>query len=198
MELRAKQVVGSAVQLELIDERHREELRLAADHDRIWEHTVTVVRGEGYDPYFAAALTARDGDREVPFVVRLRQSGRVVGSTRFLDPVERHRRVEIGATWYSPDTWGTVVNAECKLLLLRHAFEAWGANRVALLTDILNVRSQAAIRKLGAREEGVLRAHMVVKNGRIRDSVLFSITRPEWPTVRTNLEERVRSAAVPG
>ena len=198
MELRATQLVGSAVQLELIDERHREELRVAADHDRIWEHTVAVVRGAAFDPYFAAALTARDGDREVPFVVRLRKTGRVVGSTRFLDPVERHRRVEIGATWYAPDTWSTVVNAECKLLLLRHAFEGWGANRVALLTDILNVRSQAAIRKLGAREEGVLRAHMIVKNGRVRDSVLFSITRPEWPHVRTNLEERVRSATIPG
>src|SRR5688500_11567561 len=149
MELRAMELVGSAVQLELIDERHREELRLAADHDRIWEHTVAVVRGEGFDPYFAAALTARDGDREVPFVVRLRKTGRVVGSTRFLDPVERHRRVEIGATWYSPDTWGTVVNAECKLLLLRHALEAGGGNRLALRTDILRVRARAANPRAG-------------------------------------------------
>ena len=81
---------------------------------------------------------------------------------------------------------------------MRHAFDTWGANRVELKTDSLNVRSQAAIAKLGALREGVLRAHMVVKNGRVRDSVLFSITRPEWPTVRMNLEERVRNATIPG
>ena len=191
MELSARELVGRHVRLEPLDERHHEPLRAAADDERIWQHTVSVARGPGFDEWFAAAVAARDGGREIPFVVRLMAGDRVVGSTRFLDPVPRHKRVEIGSTWYCADVWGTVVNPESKLLLLRHAFDEAGANRVALCTDVRNERSQAAIAKLGAAREGVLRAHMVVRDGRVRDSVLFAITRAEWPVVRATLESRV-------
>ena len=191
MELIARELIGRYVRLEPLEERHREPLRTAADDERIWEHTVSVARGQGFDEWFSNALTLRDRGHEIPFAVRLVSSGRVVGSTRFLDPVPRHKRVEIGATWYCPDVWGTGVNTECKLLLLRHAFDVADANRVELRTDVQNQRSQAAIAKLGAVREGVLRAHMVVRNGRIRDSVLYSITRAEWPAVKTTLEGRM-------
>lgn len=201
MVLQARALAGRYVRLEPLDEAHRDPLRAAADDERIWEHTVSVVRGAAFDEWFVAAIAARDRGAEIPFVVRLAAGGRVVGSTRFLNPIPQHRRVEIGATWYHLSMWGTVVNAECKLLLLRQAFEEAGANRVELCTDVLNLRSQAAIAKLGAVREGVLRGHMVVRNGRVRDSVLFSIVRPEWPAVRAALEgrvERASRAAAPG
>jgi RimJ/RimL family protein N-acetyltransferase len=105
--------------------------------------------------------------------------------------VLKHRRIEIGSTWYRPELWGTAINPECKLLLLAHAFEVLGVNRVALITDGQNERSQAAIAKLGAVREGVLRSHMVVQGGRVRDTVVFSITATEWPAVRQRLVGRV-------
>ncbi len=115
----------------------------------------------------------------------------LVGSTSYLDVVLRHRRVEIGSTWYVPEVWNTFVNTECKLLLLTHAFEVLGMNRVAFCTDVRNERSQAAIAKLGAVREGVLRSHMITQGGRIRDSVLFSITASDWPQVKENLTLRL-------
>ena len=197
MEIVARELTGRFVRLEPLEERHREPLRAAADDERIWEHTVSVAKGPGFDEWFLNALTLRDRGHEIPFAVRLDARGRVVGSTRLLNPVPRHKRVEIGATWYCPDVWGTVVNTECKLLLLGHAFEVAGANRVELCTDLLNRRSQAAIAKLGAFREGVLRAHMVVRDGRLRDSVLFSIIRTEWPGVKAKLEVILDRAHVP-
>lgn len=197
MEIVARELTGRFVRLEPLEERHREPLRAAADDERIWEHTVSVAKGPGFDEWFLNALTLRDRGHEIPFAVRLDACGRVVGSTRLLNPVPRHKRVEIGATWYCPDVWGTIVNTECKLLLLGHAFEVAGANRVELCTDLLNRRSQAAIAKLGAVREGVLRAHMVVRDGRLRDSVLFSIIRPEWPGVKAKLEVILDRAHVP-
>jgi RimJ/RimL family protein N-acetyltransferase len=103
----------------------------------------------------------------------------------------RDRGVEIGWTWYAPRCWGTTVNPESKYVLLRHAFEEWGAIRVALKTDVLNVHSQAAIRKLGARFEGVLRQHRIRRDGSYRDTVMFSIVDSEWPHVRERLLSRI-------
>ena len=112
----------------------------------------------------------------MPFAVRLLATGELIGSTSYLDPVPEHKRVEIGWTWYRPDQWATAVNPECKLLLLAHAFDTLGLNRVSFVTDLRNERSQAAIAKLGAIREGVLRSHAITRNGRVRDSVLFAIT----------------------
>ena len=188
---------GAHVMLEPLSEAHREGLRTAADDARIWEHTTGVARGTGFDEWLAGAFGLRDAGHEVPFAVRLRRDGRLVGSTRYVDPVPRHKRVEIGATWYHPDVWGGAVNPECKLLLLRQAFERWGANRVELVTDVLNTRSRAAITGLGAVFEGVRRAHMVVRDGRVRDSAAFAITRAEWPAVSERLQARLGRGATP-
>jgi RimJ/RimL family protein N-acetyltransferase len=143
--------------------------------------------GEAFDDGLALA---RAGLR-FPFAVRQLSDGALVGSTSFLDPLLKHKRVEIGNTWYRPDTWGTRINPACKYVLMTHAFEVWGMNRVQYCTDLLNERSQAAITKLGAVREGVLRAHMVTHTGRIRDTVVFSITRREWPTVKDSLLARL-------
>ena len=126
-----------------------------------------------------------------PFAVVRRSDNAVIGSTRYLNITPADRRLEIGSTWYVVGAWGTAVNPECKLLLLSHAFETLGANRVELRTDRLNERSQAAILKLGAIREGVLRRHMKVHGGRMRDTVVFAIISPEWPRVKARLRARL-------
>lgn len=192
MKLDISALVGRHVRLEPLDESHREPLRVAADDEGIWQHTLTVARGPGFDAWFAEATIRREAGTQFPFAVRLRD-GRFVGSTSYLDIQLQHKRIEIGSTWYAPDVWATAVNPECKLLLMRHAYEVLGVRRVALVTDLRNERSQAAIAKLGAVREGVLRNHMVTQGGRARDSVVFSVTVEEWPAVRKGLEARAGS-----
>jgi steroid delta-isomerase-like uncharacterized protein len=187
-------LTGRWVQLEPLAEIHREGLRRAADDERIWTHMTVVARGPGFEAWFEDALAEQQAGKRVPFVVRRRGDDRLVGSTSFLSPNVRHRRVEIGSTWYSPDVWSSAVNPESKLLLLTHAFEALGMNRVEFVTDVRNERSQAAIARLGAVREGVCRSHMITQGGRVRDSVLFSITGAEWPGVKERLGERLAAA----
>jgi RimJ/RimL family protein N-acetyltransferase len=190
-------LTGRWVQLEPLGDQHRDALRAAADDERIWAHTLVVARGPEFDHWFDDVLQHRSLGQQFPFAVRRRADEAVVGSTSYLDPVLRHRRVEIGSTWYTPDVWGTQVNPECKLLLLAHAFDVLGMNRVALCTDARNARSQAAIAKLGAVKEGVLRSHMVTQGGRIRDSVLYSIVIEEWPEVKARLAARLARTGCP-
>jgi len=139
------------------------------------------------------ALYASDRGTAYVFTVIDRATNRIVGSTRYMDIQAEHRGVEIGWTWYAPEVWGTAVNPECKLLLLTHAFEEWGAVRVMLKTDHRNARSQAAIRKLGAVYEGTLRQHRVRPDGTLRDTVVFSILDREWPAVRAGLYARLQA-----
>jgi RimJ/RimL family protein N-acetyltransferase len=129
-----------------------------------------------------------------PFAVVLAASGVAIGSSCYLDIRTEHLGVEIGATWYGDDYHGTFVNPECKLLLLRHAFSE-GYERVQLKTDGRNLRSQAAIAKLGAKLEGVLRKHIQMPDGFIRDSVMYSIIRSEWPAVEASLRARLNELA---
>jgi RimJ/RimL family protein N-acetyltransferase len=182
---------GRWVQLEPLVDQHREGLRVAADDERIWAHTLIVARGPEFDRWFDEVVAHRAAGQQYPFAVRRLADQFLVGSTSYLDPVPRHRRVEIGSTWYTPDVWGTQVNPECKLLLLAHAFEVLGMNRVSLCTDVRNTRSQAAIEKLGAVREGVMRSHMVTQGDRIRDSVLYSIVLGDWPEVKGRLTARL-------
>jgi RimJ/RimL family protein N-acetyltransferase len=191
MEITAPALAGRWVRLELLADEHRDGLRTAADDDRIWEHMTLLGRGAGFEQWFDSAIGQRAEKKRVPFAVRLVATGELVGSTSYLDPVPEHRRVEIGATWYRPDQWATAVNPECKLLLLAHVFDVLGLNRVSLVTDLRNTRSQAAIAKLGAVREGVLRSHMITRDGRIRDSVLFAITGSDWPQVKERLTARL-------
>ncbi len=130
-------------------------------------------------------------DSDYAFTVILRPEGRIIGSTAYINVVSKHRRVEVGSTWYARDRWGTTVNPECKLLLLTHAFEDWGAVRVQLGTDENNLHSQRAILKLGAKFEGVLRNHGVRPDGSVRNAYLYSIIDREWPAVKAQLLERL-------
>ena len=122
-------------------------------------------------------------------------SGRAVGFTNYMDVSDAHRTVEVGGTWIGRPWWRTALNTEAKLLILGHAFEVLGANRVALKTDIRNVRSQEAIARLGAKREGVLRRQYVRKDGTLRDTVLFSVIPEEWRGIRSRLQARLAGAA---
>jgi len=125
---------------------------------------------------------------DMPFVAVHLPSGMVAGATRYMNIMPRDRGLEIGGTWYGPEFQRTVVNTECKYLLLTHAFEDLHAIRVQLKTDLNNERSQRAIERIGAVREGILRNHMILPDGRVRDSVFYSVLENEWPTVKERLE----------
>jgi len=133
----------------------------------------------------------------VPFATFERRSDHIVGTTRFMNTDFANRKVEIGSTWVAPQWQRTAINTEAKYLMLRHAFEVWNCLRVELKTDALNQRSRRAILRLGAKEEGTLRKHMLTWNGRQRDSVYFSILDTEWPHVKANLEQKMSAAQSP-
>jgi RimJ/RimL family protein N-acetyltransferase len=163
-----------------------DELFAALDSDEVWAH----VRGRPATPLeLAATLAAAPAAGRWPWVVR--QDGSVVGTTSYLEVVPLDARLEIGYTLYARSAWGTVVNPECKLLLMQWAFEQGRFGRVQLKTDIRNARSQSAIARLGASYEGVVRRYQRRQDGSIRDTVLFSVTAEEWPTVKAGLLERV-------
>ena len=134
------------------------------------------------------AFTEQDRGESVVFATVERSSGRVIGSTRFMNIDRPNRRVEIGSTWIAPAWQRTSVNTEAKYLMLRQAFEVWKCIRVELKTDALNQKSRNAILRIGAKEEGTLRRHVVTWTGRVRDSVYFSILDSEWPEARARLE----------
>jgi RimJ/RimL family protein N-acetyltransferase len=144
------------------------------------------------DEFFESAAAASAAGRALAFATVDAGTGAVAGSTRFMAIEPAERRVEIGFTFLAASYQRTHVNSAAKLLMLEHAFEAWGVNRVELLTDALNERSRAAIARLGASQEGVLRAHKVMPDGRIRDSAIYSIVRPEWPGVQAALRDRLQ------
>jgi RimJ/RimL family protein N-acetyltransferase len=183
--------LSGPVKLEPLEASHRTGLAAAANDPRIWTHMPKDASGEGFDAWFEEALQLALDGREAVWAVRIAGSGVLVGSTRCTHIEPHHRRLEIGHTWYAPSVWGGPVNPACKLALMRYAFETLGFNRVELKTDNRNLRSQAAIAKLGAVREGVLRAHMVRSDGSLRDSVYFSVVKDEWPTVRAGLRARL-------
>ena len=146
---------------------------------------------EDFEKIVARAMAEQERGESVVFATVARQSSAVIGSTRFMNIDRANRRVEIGSTWIVPAWQRTAVNTEAKYLMLRHAFETWGCARVELKTDALNQKSRNAILRLGAKEEGTLRRHVVTWTGRIRDSVYFSILDSEWPEVKAALESRM-------
>src|SRR5206468_3564674 len=134
--------------------------------------------------YLESALRDQREGRSLPFATIERAGGRVVGSTRFGNIEPAHRRVEIGWTWIGRDWQRTAINTEAKYLMLRHAFETWGCVRVELKTNALNQKSRRAIQRIGGREEGIFRRHIISERGVWRDTVYFSILDDEWPEVK--------------
>ena len=195
-------LVGRYVELQPLQGARPEEI-LAAGEGVDWSWmTASLTSRDEVARWMAASQSAWERGEEFVFVVKLRpdaglaappDSGGVIGSTRYMDIQSSQKGVEVGWTWYSPRLQGTVVNPECKLLLLRHAFEDWGAVRVQIKTDVKNERSQRAILKLGAKFEGKLRNHRIRRDGTLRDTMMYSIVRDEWPVVKAGLTARVES-----
>jgi RimJ/RimL family protein N-acetyltransferase len=192
MQLAAITLEGQHVRLEPLKAHHVEPLLKAASDPRIWQFTSNVIStAADMQKYVETALDWQNAGTAVPFVTMERGSHRVVGSTRFANIDRDHRRAEIGWTWLNPDYWRTAINTEAKYLMLRHAFEQWKCIRVELKTAAKNARSRAAILRIGAKEEGTLRHHMIQPDGSYRDSVYFSVLDEEWPAVKKRLEERL-------
>lgn len=189
---------GHHVRLEPLTQQHLPALVEVGLDPELWRWTTTrATTPEAMAGYVDAALAEAAAGRAFPFATVERSSGQVVGSTRYGAIDRGNRRVEIGWTWLAAPWQRSALNTEAKLLMLRHAFEVMGCIRVELKTDVLNERSRTAIRRLGAVEEGILRHHIVVEGGRIRDTVYYSILAGEWPGVRDGLESRLRRA-LPG
>ncbi len=185
---------GEVVRLEPMGMGHLEGLWEAGKDESLWRLIPTNVASvDDMRKYVESALADRDRGAALPFVTVERASGKVIGSTRFGNIDTANLRAEIGWTWITPAFQRTAVNTEAKLLMLNHAFETWKCIRVEIKTDALNERSRAAIKRLGATEEGIFRKHMITESGRFRDSVYFSIIDTEWPAVNENLELKLKS-----
>lgn len=183
-------LTGKYVRLEPMTEEHVPGLAAVGLDDSIWEHMLYgKVRSEKDIRNWVRDILSRP---DLAFVVIHLETGRVAGATRYLNIMPEFRGLEIGGTWYGLEFQRTAVNTECKYLLMQYAFETLGCIRVQFKTDSRNVRSQRAIERLGAKYEGVLRNHMILPDGRFRDSVYYSIINTEWPAVKTQLEEKLK------
>lgn len=182
-------LTGNLVTLELLNAAHLPEIRLAAQGGELWKLFFTSVPApENTEHWLQLALDMQTQQKAIPFAVRDNNSRKIIGSTRFCNMDHQNRRLEIGYTWYARSAQRSGVNTECKLLLLATAFEEMGCIAVEFRTDWFNRRSQTAIERLGAKRDGVLRNHMVLPDGRIRDTVVYSILQNEWPGVKRNLQ----------
>ena len=183
---------AGGLRLEPLALAHAEEIVAAASDGSLWELWFTSVpRPEEVSGYISTALAGTQAGHMLPWAVRDLASGRVVGCTRYHDIVPAIDRVEIGYTWYSRSVQRSHVNTTCKLLLLGHAFDTLGCAVVGLRTDNFNFASQRAIAELGAKRDGVIRHHMARRDGSVRDTVMFSILRTEWPDVQKHLRARL-------
>jgi RimJ/RimL family protein N-acetyltransferase len=189
---------GAHVRLEPLSLAHHQQLReIGLDEDLLQWTEAYAPTSDGLKAYIETALRLQAQGTALPFAVIDRAADRAIGSTRYGNIDRANRRVEIGWTWYGRAWQRTAVNTESKYLLLRHAFETLGCIRVEFKTDVLNERSRKAILRIGAKEEGIFRKHMLMPSGRIRDTVYFSIVEDEWPSVKTRLEQMLATASRP-
>lgn len=183
---------GNLVRLDPMTIEHVPALCAVGLEPFLWELIPTKVTDEdSMSTYVRSALRDQEKGISLPFVTVERESGTIVGSTRFGNIDVNNRRAEIGWTWIAPNWQRTAVNTEAKLLMMTHAFETWGCVRVELKTDVLNERSRNAILRIGAKQEGIFRKHVICDDGRFRDTVYFSIINTEWPTVKAELLKKL-------
>lgn len=191
------QLEGTHVRLEPLTLQHAPDLLEAAQDALLWRYlpiAAPTALAE-IQSLISTALELQATGAQVPFAVVLRANHKAIGSTRYLAISRPDRGLEIGWTWLDSQQQRTAVNTECKYLLLRHAFEALGAIRVQLKTDKRNEKSQRAIERIGGVREGVLRQHIILWDGFVRDTVFYSIINTEWPQVKAELERKLQPAA---
>ncbi len=191
MEVKPVVLTGNHVRLEPMTEEHVAGLAEIGVGQPFWDFMLygNISTVDDMRDWVQDILARAEKGTDLPFTAVHLGSGRVAGATRYLNIMPQDRGLEIGGTWYGPEFQRTVVNTECKYLLLSHAFETLGCIRVQLKTDLRNERSQQAIERIGAVKEGVLRNHMLLPDGRIRHSVFYSVIDTEWPGVKKRLEE---------
>ena len=184
---------GEYVRLEPLRLQHLDELCAVGLEKSLWTLTSNVMENFG-DMRHYVETTLKDFEQKIslPFVTIEKSSNKIVGSTRFGNIDVKNLKAEIGWTWINPEWQRSYVNTEAKLLMLAHAFEVWECVRVEFKTDVLNAKSRNAILGIGAKQEGVLRRHMITETGRFRDSVYFSIIDSEWEAVKTNLQDKLK------
>ncbi|MBK3497426.1 GNAT family N-acetyltransferase [Viridibacillus sp. YIM B01967] len=185
---------GKKTLLVPLEESHVEGLYVAGQFQEIWTYMTTTINSrEDMKNYVQQALHEKENGTQIPFVIVEKKTGQIIGSTRFSDIDCKQKRLEMGFTWLTPAKWRTPINTECKYLLLEYAFEQLKLNRVQIKTDHENIRSQAAIERIGAKKEGILRNHMIRSNGTIRHTVMYSIIDSEWVDVKLHLEELLKN-----
>lgn len=182
---------GTMVRLEPLRNDLYAGLQQAANDPQLWEVTVVRAYGDHFDAWWNDAMLGMNQGTRLPYAVISQSDHTVIGSSSYLNIALQDDRLEIGSTFYAHQSWGTKVNPECKLLLMTFAFESLGLRRVEFCVDAINTRSRAAVTKLGAVQEGVLRSHRYTYNGRRRDTVMFSVIDTEWPKVKQGLKERL-------
>lgn len=191
MQLQRAALIGDHIRLEPVTEAHRAEMQaMVAGDPAAWDILLTNGQGDAFDGYFALMCGPKADPNRIAFALRRLSDGKIVGTSSYHDIAPFHGTVEIGSTYYHAEARGGMVNPEAKYLLLSHAFDN-GAFRVQLRTDARNARSQAAIAKLGAKKEGVIRRQFITWTGHPRDSVIYSIIAEEWPAVKAGLEARL-------
>lgn len=192
IELQPVTLEGLGVRLEPMGPGHADALAEAAADGELWNLFFTFVPApDEVTDYIEIALEGQAAGHMLPWVVRLADTGAVIGSTRYHDILPHVDRVEIGYTWYGASHQRTHVNTACKILLMTHAFETVGCGVVGLRTDGMNLRSQRAIEALGAKKDGVLRNHSLRRDGSVRDDVMYSVLLHEWPAIKRHLETRL-------
>ena len=178
---------GRLVRLEPLRENHVDGLQAAVRDGELWKLWYTLIPPPEAMSAFVAANRNQPRDPDLTAFAVLDRSGRVLGTTRYLNVDAANRRLEIGGTWYAQSAQRTGVNTECKLLLLTHAFEVLNCIAVEFRTHWINLASRNAIARLGAKQDGVLRQHRILPDGTLRDTVVFSIVNSEWPTIKNHL-----------
>lgn len=188
---------GKRVRLEPLSPAHEPELREISSDDRIWRYLTSCGQSpEALKAYLDAALHDHLAGSALPFVIRAASGGHVMGMTRLKELSRDYRKATVGS-WLAPAAWGTGANTEAKLLLLEYAFESLRCLRIEFQTDARNLRSRAALAKMGAREEGTLRSWLITRDGSRRDTIVFSILDSEWPAVKENLRLRLEKRSEP-
>ncbi|MEP2936474.1 MAG: GNAT family protein [Gilvibacter sp.] len=183
---------GNLARLIPLQKTHKDGLLKAASDGALWQLWFTSVPSEkSIEAYIDSALAQKEKGLEYPFVVLNKADNKIIGCTRYYGATPQHRRLEIGYTWYAKSYQRTGVNTECKLLLLAHAFEKMNCIAVQFMTSAHNQASRAAITRIGAKQDGILRNHRLHDNGTYRDSVVFSITDNDWPAVKKDLTQKL-------
>ena len=191
----AQRLEGRIIVLEPLVEGHEQELFAVAQDPDVWRWMSynAAESAETFHGWFDDALRATKAGDEVVFAVRSKESGNLIGSTRYMTLRPEHNGLEIGWSWLVPSAWGSGANAEAKFLLLQHAFDELGCIRVEFKTDARNERARLALEAIPARFEGIFRSHMLVRGGERRNSAFYSVTDDDWPVVRTLLERRLNA-----